>query len=47
MEAADELQVPLHDDRMEGLLRARELCEGQLVHIPVSGSRNAISRKQR
>jgi hypothetical protein len=37
VKAADALQVPLYDDRVEGLLRARELSEGRLVYDPVSG----------
>jgi hypothetical protein len=47
VKAADALQVPLYDDRVEGLLRARELSEGRLVYDPLSGSGAAISRKQR
>ena len=47
VKAADELQVPLYDDRVEGLLRARELSQGRLVYDPVSGQGAAISRKQR
>ena len=45
--AAEALQVPLYDDREEGLLKARELSEGRLVYDPASGPRAAISRKQR
>jgi hypothetical protein len=37
VKAAAELRVPLYDDRVEGLLRARELSEGRLVYDPVSG----------
>jgi hypothetical protein len=37
VKAAEELRVPLYDDRVEGLLRARELSEGRLVYDPVSG----------
>jgi hypothetical protein len=44
---ATELRVPLYDDRVEGLLKARELPEGRLVYDPVSGLVAAIPRKQR
>jgi hypothetical protein len=37
VKAAAELRVPLYDDRVEGLLRARELSEGRLVYDPASG----------
>jgi hypothetical protein len=47
VKAAEALQVPLYDDREEGLLKARELSEGRLVYDPASGPRAAISRKQR
>jgi hypothetical protein len=45
--AAAELRVPLYDDRVEGLLKARELSEGRLVYDPASGPVAAVSRKQR
>jgi hypothetical protein len=47
VKVAEALGVPLYDDRVEGLLRARELSEGRLVYDPVSGPATAISRKQR
>jgi hypothetical protein len=47
MRAAEALGVPLYDDRVDGVLRARELSEGRLVYDPVSGPVAAISRKQR
>jgi hypothetical protein len=47
VKAAAELRVPLYDDRVEGVLRARELSEGRLVYDPASGPVPAISRKQR
>jgi hypothetical protein len=47
VKVADEWQVPLYDDRVEGLLRVRELSEGRLVYDPVSGRGAAIPRKQR
>lgn len=47
VKAAAELRVPLYDDRVEGLLRARELSEGRLVYDPASGSVTTVSRKQR
>ena len=43
VKAADALQVPLYDDRVEGLLRARELPEGRLAYDPLPGSGTAIS----
>lgn len=36
VKAAEELRVPLYDDRV-GLLKVRELREGRLVYDPVSG----------
>jgi hypothetical protein len=47
VKVAEELRVPLYDDRVEGLLKARELSEGRLVYDPVSGPVTAISRKRR
>ena len=37
VKAAAESRVPRYHDRVEGLLRARELSEGRLVYDPVSG----------
>jgi hypothetical protein len=47
VKAAEELRVPLYDDRVEGLLRVQVLSEGRLVYDPVTGPVTAISRKQR
>jgi hypothetical protein len=47
VKVAEELRVPLYDDRVEGLLKARELSEGRLVYDPASGPVTTISRKQR
>jgi hypothetical protein len=47
VKAAEKLRVPLYDDRVEGLLKVRELSEGRLVYDPVSGPVTAISRKHR
>ena len=47
IKVAEALGVPLYDDRVEGLLKARELPEGRLVYDPVSGPVTAIPRKQR
>lgn len=45
VKAAEKLRVPLYDDRMEGLLKARELSEGPLVYDPVPGPVPALSGK--
>jgi hypothetical protein len=45
--AAAELRVPLYDDRVEGLLRARELPEGRLTYDPASGPVTPMSGKRR
>ena len=37
VKAAAELRVPLYDDRVEGVLKVRELSEGRLVYDPASG----------
>jgi hypothetical protein len=47
VKVAEELGVPLYDDRVEGLLKARELPEGRLVYDPASGPVPAIPRKER
>ena len=46
VKAAEELGVPLYDDRL-GRLGVREASEGRLVYDPVSGLGAAVSRKQR
>jgi hypothetical protein len=47
VKVAEELRVPLYDDRVDGVLKARELPEGRLVYDPASGSVAPISRKRR